>query len=164
MFFDQMATEVAKLFNEADITWGFGGSCLLNCLGEAIQPRDLDIVVALKDIERAKELLLESGGVLLAEKQSDHVYLTEKFYTLNWRESEVDLMANAGISHKGEVFRLSFETKGPWGLVKRGGQTLWLSSPFDWVHYYRLMEGREHRVLQMQSLCERIKAESKATE
>lgn len=146
--------EVVSLFNENGIVWGFGGSCLLNALGVDIQPRDLDLVVRLDCIERAKDLLLANGAELLEEKPSNNTYLTKKFYTLKWQSCEIDLMADAGIQKNGEVFRLGFEEKGPWAVVMWKDMKVYLTSPFDWKIYYAMMEGREKRVSEITKVCE----------
>lgn len=156
------ASSIIRLFNDEGIVWGFGGSCLLNALGVDISPRDIDMVVRLDCIERAKDLLLSRGAQLLEERPSNNVYLTRKFYTLKWQSVEVDLMADAGIQKQGEVFRLSFEEKGPWGMLVHEGQDVYLSSPFDWKIYYSLMDGREKRVSEIAEVCEALLANSAA--
>lgn len=145
--------QLIHLLNENGIVWGFGGSCLLNALGVDIIPRDLDIVVKMDHVEKAKALLLENGAELLEEKMSNNVYLTRKFYTLLWQNVEIDFMADAGISKNGEIFRLDFESKGPWGSIMDNELQIFLSNPYDWKTYYSMMEGRERRVEELNQIC-----------
>lgn len=145
--------QLIHLLNENGIVWGFGGSCLLNALGLDIVPRDLDIVIKMAHIEKAKALLLENGAKLLEEKVSDNVYLTRKFYTFLWKNVEIDFMADAGISKDGEQFRLDFESNGPWGSITDGELQIYLSNPYDWKTYYSMMVGRERRVADLNQIC-----------
>lgn len=144
--------EVIELLNSNGITWGFGGSCLLNILGVEVTPRDLDIVIRLADIERAVNVLVANGAVLLEERISNNVYLTKKFFTLAYNDTEIDFMADAGIKRDEQICRLEFEKAGPWAYVDHMGTRLFLTSPYDWLDYYALMEGREHRVAQIKDL------------
>lgn len=146
--------ELAQLLNQANIRWGFGGSCLLYYLGLEVQPRDLDVVIAIKDVENAREALEMAGARLLEEKPSDNVFLTKKFYTFDWGGIEVDFMASPGIRTEEMEYHLNFDEEGPWKSLEVEGITLCLSDPNQWLVYYGLMKGREKRVSMLKSYLE----------
>lgn len=143
--------KLASLLNKEKIQWAFGGSCLLYFLNLPVSPRDLDVVVALKDVERARAVLEAHGAVLLEEKLSDNHYLTKKFYTLSWESVEVDFMASPGISNAGETYYMPFDETGPWRDLDLSGEQIFLSDPRHWLKYYGLMNGRENRVAMLQA-------------
>lgn len=143
--------QLAQLLNDAEISWGFGGSCLLHYLGLEIMPRDLDVVVAYRDVERARLAIEAAGAELLEEKCSDNEYLTKKFYTFDWNGVEVDFMASPGIRRDGLEFFMDFDTRGPWKIIENEGVSLSLSDPNQWLTYYSLMKGREIRVAMLKT-------------
>ena len=149
MNFRENSIKLATLFNQNKIQWAYGGSSLLYYIGIPVSPRDLDVVIAKKDIQRACDLLIDLGAELKEEKVSDEEFLTEKFYTLLWGEAEIDLMAVPGIRKNGETFILDFDDKGPWQWVQEGTVNIPLSDPEDWLTYYTLMHNREVRVAQL---------------
>lgn len=149
MNFESASVRLAKILNENNIIWAYGGSCLLYYLGIAVSPRDLDVVVTLKDIEQAKLILLSQGAVLLEEKINDDNFLTKVFYTLIWDGIEIDFMAVPSIRKGDEIFVIPFDTAGPWKKVIIEGIEIGLCDPQDWVKYYGLMNGRQTRVEQL---------------
>lgn len=149
MFFDERSIQLAQLFNSHDIQWAYGGSSLLYYLGISVIPRDLDVVIASCDIERAKKVLESSNAKLLEEKMSNDDYLTEKFYTFSWGNIEIDLMAQPGIKKDAERFILDFDHKGPWKFIIKDEISIALCSPEDWLKYYSLMSNRQKRVEQL---------------
>ncbi len=140
---------LADLFNAHGIRWGLGGSSLLYYLGAEISPRDLDVVIHYDDIELGKRLLIEAGAICLEEKKSNNTYLTEQFYTFEWFEIEIDLMARPGIQKGDLIYRMPFDDHGAERFVQIENHQLWLCHPKDWFDYYTLMEGREHRLKQL---------------
>lgn len=148
--------KLAKILNRHQIQWAFGGSSLLYYIGIPLTPRDLDVVVAKRDIEKACSVLVEEGAVLKAEKLSDDEFLTEKFYTLFWDGVEIDLMAVPGIRKNERTYIMDFDFKGPWKWVEDEGHEVKipLCDPEDWLTYYSLMNHREIRVSQLKTYLE----------
>ena len=151
MNFHEDSIKLASALNAHQIQWAYGGSSLLYYLGIPLTPRDLDVVIAKKDIEKACGVLQQLGAVIKEEKLSDDEFLTEKFYTLLWGDIEIDLMAMPGIRQNGKTFVMDFDAKGPWKWVEDGSVRISLSDPEDWLIYYGLMRNREHRVTQLNS-------------
>lgn len=154
MSFETSSAALAALLNRHKIEWGFGGSCLLYFIGIPVTPRDLDVVIRYSDVEAARAALLADGAVLLEERPSNNQYLTRKFYTFQWGDMEVDLMAAPGIRRGDRIFEMDFDGKGPWKTVTFGGETIKLSDPADWLAYYSLMENRQLRVEQLANYLE----------
>lgn len=154
MAFIASSIALAKLLNAHQIRWAYGGSSLLYYLDIPVMPRDLDVIVALEDVEKAKWILLEQGAAFIEEKKSDDVFLTKVFYTFHWQDIEVDFMASPGISKSGESFYIPFDAEGPWHELHLEDTTVYLSSPLDWLKYYGMMSGRETRVLQLETYLE----------
>lgn len=154
MDFCKNSMRLAKILNQNEIQWAFGGSSLLYYIGIPLTPRDLDVVIAKKDIEKAKIVLMDSGAELKEERHSDNEFLTEKFYTFMWDDVEIDLMAVPGIRKGEETFIMPFDQKGPWKWVEEGGEKIALCDPEDWLIYYSLMANRETRVSQLKGYLE----------
>ncbi len=53
--------KIAESFNKANITWGVGASVMLTFYGLVDRPNDIDISVAMKDIDCANEILIKMG-------------------------------------------------------------------------------------------------------
>lgn len=151
MNFSENSVKLAKVLNQQQVQWAFGGSSLLYYIGISLTPRDLDVVIAKRDIEMAKEALIQSGAVLKEEKVGDNEFLTEKFYTLLWDEVEIDLMAVPGIRKADTTFIMDFDKVGPWKWVEDKGVAIPLCNPKDWLTYYSLMNHREVRVNQLKT-------------
>lgn len=149
MSFQKASIELAKLLNNYEITWAYGGSCLLYFLGIQVSPRDLDVVIKLQDIDKAQRILLENGAVLLEEKKSDIHFSTQKFYTFIWGNIEIDLMAAPGIITNDVEYKILFDEKGPWKNVVVNNEKIYLCDPADWLQYYALMQNRKLRVDQL---------------
>lgn len=150
MDFQKNSKKLAEVLNRHQIQWAFGGSSLLYYLGIPLTPRDLDVVIAKKDIEKARHILTELGAVFKEEKISDEDFLTEKFYTLLWDDVEIDLMAMPGIRKNEMTHTIDFDRKGPWKWVEDDYVKIPLCDPEDWLIYYSLMINREERVSQLE--------------
>ena len=157
MAFNECSIQLVKLFNQNEIQWAFGGSSLLYYLGIPVEPRDLDVVVAKRDIEKAQQLLRETGATFIEEKISHDDFLTEKFYTFLWKGMEVDLMAVPGIKRDDATFFIEFDKKGVWKWVEEVGEKIPLCDPEDWLIYYAMMTHREIRVAQLEDYLKKNK-------
>ncbi len=157
MVFNECSIQLVKLFNQNGIQWAFGGSSLLYYLGIPVEPRDLDVVVAKKDIDKAQQLLIDSGADFIEEKISHDDFLTEKFYTFLWKGMEVDLMAVPGIKKDDFTFVIQFDQKGVWEWVEVMDEKIPLCDPEDWLTYYSMMTNREVRVSQLEGYLKKNK-------
>lgn len=154
MAFQEASLALANLLNRHKIQWAYGGSSLLYYLGIPVTPRDLDVVVALADVEQAKAALLSDGAEFIEEKVGDDTFLTQVFYTFKWHDIEVDFMAVPGIGKDGEQFFIPFDKEGPWRNITIDNTVIGLCSPVDWLKYYSMMTGRQLRVAQLQDYLE----------
>ena len=69
---------IGKKLNEEKIVWGVGASILLNHHRLIDKPNDIDILVDLKDIEKADKTLKSIGEKKVWEKTD--TYSTQYFY------------------------------------------------------------------------------------
>ena len=157
MDFQAASIALARLLNQHQIRWAYGGSTLLYFIEIPVTPRDLDVVVHSMDVERAKALLIEAGATLLEEKIGSDQFLTKKFYTFFWDGMEIDFMATPGIQTNSRVYFMNFDEKGPWKKILSRDEDIYLCDPIDWIEYYGLMGNRELRVDQLKQYIENRK-------
>lgn len=157
MDFQTTSIALARLLNRHKIRWAYGGSTLLFFLEIPVKPRDLDVVVHIMDVERAKTLLIEAGAVLMEEKIGSDQFLTKKFYTFLWNDMEIDFMASPGIQTNSRIYFMNFDEKGPWKKTITENEDIYLCDPEDWIEYYGLMDNRQLRVDQLKQYVENRK-------
>lgn len=140
---------LAESFNVNHVFWALGGSALLYFKGLDVSPRDLDILVDISDIERAKELVESLGGIELEDiHKGDGTYLTEKFYTFEYHGVEIDLMANPGVNKGLGPYYFAFNKMSVRESVLLENISIYLSDLSEWEQYYRFLE-RPSRVTQI---------------
>ena len=130
--------KIAQTFNREKITWNLGSSGMLFLRGIVHQFNDLDLMIAIEDIEKAA-IILDAFGDRLPPR-STQKYQTKHFIEYVIDGVDVDLMAEFVILkdqqsytfeiHKGDVF--------DWMML--GFETIYLASIKEWKYYYHLME------------------------
>lgn len=156
LWYEAQLVTLAKAFNEVAICWALGGSSLLYFSGLDVSPRDLDILVAVGDMDRADEMMKSLGAVGLKDPhEGDGKYLTQRFLTYDWHGLEIDLMANPGVNGAKGTYRLPFDQRSDRKALQHEGETLYLSSLKDWAEYYDYLE-RPQRVEMIQALIEKV--------
>lgn len=158
IWYEEQLLTIAKTLNGQDVFWALGGSSLLYYTGLDVNPRDLDIVIDLQDIEVAHQLLIGLGAVPQKDPhENDGTYLTEKFYIFDWNGLEIDLMANPGVCKDKGIYHFRFN-KGMERDVKHlMGVELYLSSIHEWAVYYDYLD-RPQRVAMINEYITRIES------
>ncbi len=129
---------IVKALQQEQIRFGIGGSLLLAHHGLPVTPRDIDLVVALEDAERAVQVLSEMGTVV--EQDETSLYATQVFQEFIIKGIDVDLMSGLQIRHDEGVFVYPFEEQ----TINETG--LPFMSLVDWYVIYQLIPGREQKV------------------
>lgn len=138
MSLEQVLEKVVVCLQRERIHFGIGGSLLLAQHGLPVVPRDIDLVVALADAERAVQLLADIGTVVEQDKTS--LYATEVFQEFIIEGIDIDLMSGLQIRHGEGVFIYPFDEQ---SIDSTGRPFMAL---IDWYVIYQLIPGREQKV------------------
>ncbi|WP_024615295.1 nucleotidyltransferase family protein [Clostridium sp. Ade.TY] len=139
-----LLSDIGKKFNKEGILWAVGASIVLNYYNLIENPNDIDILVSLKDIEKADNILKEMGIKKEYKKTED--YSTEYFYEYVIENIDIDVMSGFKINHKDGVFEYIFDEKSIDNVMQINGENIPLTSLEDWYVIYQLIEGREYKV------------------
>ena len=135
---------IGKKFNEKRIMWGVGASILLNNYGLIDKPNDIDILVDLKDIEKADKVLKSIGKKIVCEKTD--IYSTKYFYEYVVNNFDVDVMAGLSINYDNGIFKYIFDQSSISEIKVINGVNIPLTSLEDWYVIYQLIPNREIKV------------------
>ncbi|MCQ4090200.1 hypothetical protein [Exiguobacterium sp. LL15] len=138
MSLEQVLEKVVVCLQRERIQFGIGGSLLLAQHGLQVVPRDIDLVVALADAERAVLLLFEMGIVL--EQDETSLYATEVFQEFMIEGIDLDLMSGLQVHHDEGVFVYPFDEQ------SIDSAKLPFMALVDWYVIYQLIPGREQKV------------------
>ena len=143
----EVLKRIAQCFADEHIIYGLGGSCVLVAYDILEDMRDIDIVVALEDIERAR-YILESMAVL---KCSGKNCLVENEYSYVYELDgvEVELMSNIHIRHDEGLYTLPFSQKRVTYRMCIDDLMIPVMSLEDWYVFYQLI-GKQERVDQIE--------------
>lgn len=135
---------IGKEFNKANIVWGVGASILLNQYGLIDKPNDIDLFVALKDIDKADEILKGLGEKKVYEKTD--TYSTQYFYEYVISGIDVDVMAGFAVNHNSGVFDYIFDDASICETKRINEADIPFTSLEDWYVIYQLIPGRGRKV------------------
>ena len=138
MNLQEVLAYIVKALQQEQIRFGIGGSLLLAHHGLPVTPRDIDLVVALEDVERAIQLLSEMGTVV--EKDETSLYATQVFQEFIIKGIDIDLMSGLQIRHDEGVFVYPFDEQS----IDSAGRPF--MALVDWYVIYQLIPGREQKV------------------
>lgn len=138
--------KLAKQFNQAQVTWQIGGSCLLY-LHQCIDSfADLDILIANEDAKVVDGVLATLGKPI--PKTNNPMYRSDYFASYEIQGVAVDVMAGFQIQNNDQVHRYVIPQEKPKNKMTLLGQDIYLGSLQDWKILYQWM-GREERVQQI---------------
>ena len=140
---------IADKLNQAGIVWGVGASMLLNIRGIADKPNDIDILVDIKDIDKADEVLSGIGAKKPREKTGR--YSTKYFYEYVINGFEIDVMSGLQINHIEGVFEYTFDYDAISDIRNINGVKIPLTSLEDWYVIYQTIPGREAKVAMIEN-------------
>lgn len=143
----QLLAELAARLNERAIVWGLGGSAMLHYYGLAEDPRDLDLLIAETDADRAAEALQSMGR--LEELPPKPPYCSKRFIRLYADGMETDLIALFRLEHSSGVYEYGLDTGSITRNVRVENTDVPLTAPEDWYVLYQLM-GRVERALSLE--------------
>ena len=135
---------IGKKLNEERIVWAVGASILLNHYGLIDKPNDIDILVDLKDIEKADKVLKNIGEKIVWEKTE--TYSTKHFYEYVVNGFDVDVMAGLSINYDNGTFKYIFDQSSISEITIINGVNIPLTSLEDWYVIYQLIPNREVKV------------------
>lgn len=143
MLLDTLSYIGSKL-NEENIAWAVGASILLNHYGLVDKPNDIDIMVHIKDIEKADKVLTSLGKRKIQEKVS--TYDTEYFYEYVVNGIDVDVMAGMIINHEEGAYEYKFDSEAIADKKIINAIEIPLTSLEDWYVLYQVIPNREIKV------------------
>lgn len=141
--------QVAGALNAAGVCWALGGSLLLAHYGLADTPRDIDLLVAEADADRAEAALAALGPRTPWVPTAP--YETRRFLEFRVAGAEVDLMAGLAIRHDGGLYLHPFDAVSPEGSLTLGGCPIPLMALEDWFVLYQLIPGREAKAARIEA-------------
>lgn len=137
----KILTKVAKELNANNITWAIGASLLLYFKGITDEFHDIDIMVAERDVEDIKKILLSFGR--LHPKNPNVQYKTKDFMEFEIEGIDFDIMAGFTIVNNGIEHYFPFEKKNIKEYIGIEGIDIPLQSVEDWLTYYKVMDRTE---------------------
>lgn len=143
MIFETLSYIGEKL-NFDGVVWAVGASILLNHYGLIENPNDIDILVDIKDIEKADKILKNIGDKKIRDKSE--TYSTKYFYEYAIHGVDIDVMAGLIINYSYGTFEYIFDYTSISKFKKLNGVNIPLSSLEDWYVLYQLIPGREVKV------------------
>jgi len=142
MNLQEVLAYIVKALQQEQIYFGIGGSLLLAHHGLPVTPLDIDLVVALEDVERAIQLLSEMGTVVEHDEMS--LYATQVFQEFIIHDIDLDLMSGLRIRHDEGIFVYPFAEQ----TINETGPPF--MSLVDWYVIYQLIPGREQKVVMIE--------------
>jgi hypothetical protein len=135
---------IGEKLNEGRVIWAVGASMLLHQHGLVDKPNDIDILVDLKDIEKADEIFKTIGEKREWEKTD--AYSTKYFYEYVINGIDVDVMSGLRINYDKGIFEYNFCGRSISKVKKINGVDIPLTSLEEWYVIYQLISGREEKV------------------
>lgn len=139
---------IAKDLNRENIVWGLGASMLLNQYGLEDAPRDIDLLIDIKDHIRANQLFLKWGEQ--KEVEESPIYATEDFNRYVVKGVRIDVMAGFQIRHQNGVYRYPFDNRSITRVKSLEGIKIPLTALEDWYILYQLLPNRNEKVARIE--------------
>ncbi|HCT63432.1 MAG TPA: hypothetical protein DIC19_04965 [Erysipelotrichaceae bacterium] len=132
---------IAKCFNDKKITWGLGGSALLDLLGLNVMVNDLDIMIEASDFDLATEILNQVGEEKY--KTFNPKFRTARFKTFQVDECDVDVMSGISVFNASKWFDYDFSIMKIASKIKMDMIEIPLMSLEDWLQIYQALQRNE---------------------
>ena len=139
----ELLKKIARRFNESQIEWALGASLMLFLKGIVSEFHDIDLMISVQDVERAKAILLEMGDLCPPNPEPNPMYQTKVFMEFIIDSIDVDVMAGFAIVKEGKLFDCSLHADQIVEKMALGTEIVTLQSLLLWSKYYRLMERPE---------------------
>lgn len=126
--------KLSKILNDANLTWGIGGSALLEYHGLYSNPNDLDIWIAPDDIPIAKDLFRNFEHI------KTNIYLPDKYhFKIQYFDIEVDFVACFMIKPNQHEFTFNISPENL-KYIKKDGINIPITFLEDWYIIYKLLK------------------------
>ena len=145
--------KIAELLNNQNITWAVGASIMLSYYNIVKTPRDIDIMVDLKDIERLDCILCEIGEK--RERLPNSTYKTKFFYEYVVDDIDIDVMAGLRIHSGGRDHPFYFTENSVGDYMEIDGVRVPLAKLSEWYYIYKLIPGREKKAAAIKEYLEK---------
>ena len=136
--------EIAKRFNQKDIFWAVGGSLMLQHYHLLNNPKDIDIIVSIDDIDKANDILVSLAKRKVQTNKKE--YATQYFYEYETPLVNIDLMAGFAIIHSQGQYVYPFDEHSITTFSCEAINIHYYSLE-DWYILYQLMPNREEKVV-----------------
>lgn len=135
---------IASTLNQESITWGVGASYVLLSYGLVDEVHDIDLIVAVDEIQKSIAALETIGEHTIIPKKDE--YHTKHFHVFEIQGVSVDVMSGFRIEHEAGIYEFPFDGSSITRVLDLDGEKVPLSSLEDWLVAYDLMIGREKKV------------------
>lgn len=129
--------EVAKAFNESDITWNLGGSMMLFFRSITREFNDIDIMISEQHVEKVKEIMTSIATP--RKKTVDEMYQTKSFLEYEIDGINIDIIAGLTIVSEEKAHYFPLKDKNLLDIIDINGTLIYLEGLTVWLNYYKLM-------------------------
>ena len=129
--------KIAIILNTNNINWGLGGSLLLFLHGINTTVADIDIVIDEKDIDKVEAFISNYYHI---EKKKSGMYLTDRFYSINLDDVNIDLMIGFKIKTDKGIYSYSKGSEIAYETVLLDRTKINICSLDDWTAAYKAMK------------------------
>ncbi|MHA6250637.1 nucleotidyltransferase family protein [Oceanobacillus sp. CAU 1775] len=136
---------IAEELNEHKITWGVGGSLLLNFYKLIDKPNDIDILVDEADAARLNKIMLSIGSA--CEATSIRPFCTTYFSEYEMNKVEIDVMGGLAIQHDVGIYKLAHKQESIVASKLVNGIEIPLCSLEDWYILYWLIPNKQEKAI-----------------
>lgn len=136
--------KIAEILNKAQVQWAVGASLMLDSLGLVPEVHDIDIVVNLKHIERAIQVLEGIGEHIPILKKDE--YVTRHFHCFNIDGIDMDVMSGFRIKHSEGIYEFPMDSESIVKFELLDDVKIPYTSVEDWYVAYMLMKERDWKV------------------
>jgi hypothetical protein len=136
---------IGDRINNKNITWGIGGSLLLNSYKLIDNPNDIDILVDETNATRLNEMMTSIGKPKEAIRSTP--FCTTYFSKYSINDIDVDIMGGFAIQHNEGVYKLSFNQESIVAKKKINGVNIPFCSLEDWYILYCLIPNKQEKAI-----------------
>jgi hypothetical protein len=138
-------TKIGEKVNHNKITWGVGGSLLLNFYQIIGNPNDIDILVDENQAHHLNSILSKIGRPKLAT--SVHPFKTQHFSKYQIGNVDIDIMGGFAIQHNEGIYKIDLNEDSIVAHKKINGVEIPLCSLEDWYILYWLIPNKQEKAI-----------------
>lgn len=136
---------IGEEINKTEISWGVGGSLLLNFHELLDKPNDIDILVDEQSVDQLNKGLSKIART--NEAIHHEPYKTVYFSKYSIDNIDIDIMGGFAIQHDEGVYKLSFNEGSVVAHKNINGVEIPLCSLEDWYILYWLIPGKQEKAI-----------------